>query len=30
VEVQPVEGAVDCSEGGEACDATLGGGGGGH
>src|SRR5271170_2283653 len=30
VEVQPVEGAVDCGEGGEASDATLGGGGGGH
>jgi hypothetical protein len=30
VEVQPVEGAVNCGEGSEACDAALGGGGGGH
>ena len=30
VEVQPVEGAVHGGEAGEACDATLGGGGSGH
>ena len=30
VEVQPVEGAMDRGEGGEAGDAALGGGGGGH
>jgi hypothetical protein len=27
VEMQPVEGSVHGGEGGEACDATLGGGG---
>ena len=30
VEMQPAEGSVDGGERGEACDAALGGGGGGH
>src|ERR1700721_4266381 len=30
VEMQPMKRAVDCGERGEMCDATLGGGGGGH
>jgi hypothetical protein len=30
VEMKPVEGAMDSGDGGEACDALLGGRGGGH
>jgi len=30
MEMQPAEGSVHSGEGGETCDAALGGGGGGH